>query len=122
MEVRTRARTRVHRLFSAVLSIVLVATTTPFVPGAAVAEEDVRYEIVEERTTHSRTYRLPDGSRETELFSAPVFYPDADTGELLEIDNTLEETQTAAGHAWTNRSNRFSATLPRELGGGLGLA
>jgi len=84
----------------------------PAAPDYAPAEE--RVELPDRRTTTSNTYRLPDGSLQTEIFQAPVNYRDEE-GNWEAIDESLREAPD--GHL-TNVANSFDLTLPAEMGAG----
>jgi RHS repeat-associated protein len=71
-------------------------------------------EIPGDRTAVSRTYALPDGSREARIYEAPVNYRASD-GDWKPIDEGLEGGD---GAAVTNGDNRFDLHLPARLGDG----
>jgi RHS repeat-associated protein len=71
-------------------------------------------EIPAERTAASRTFALPDGSREARIYEAPVNYRTAD-GDWKPIEESLEGGD---GAAVTNGDNRFDLHLPSRLGDG----
>jgi RHS repeat-associated protein len=68
-------------------------------------------EIKADRTATSDTFRLPDGSRETRIFEAPVNYRDAEKN-WKPIHPALEETSKGE---IANGSNRFDVELPADL-------
>jgi RHS repeat-associated protein len=99
-------RARSWRLGGAVLSLVLVANL-PIVQGIRAASAQGPpgpEEILEERTATSRTFRDPDGSLRTELFSTPIHYQQGD--EWLPISSTLVPS-TVPGYGWQNEANSF---------------
>ncbi len=71
-------------------------------------------EIPADRTASSRTFALPDGSREARIYEAPVNYRTAD-GDWKPIEEGLEGGD---GAAVTNGENRFDLHLPARLGDG----
>jgi RHS repeat-associated protein len=84
------------------------ATTTQ--PSSS--SSDRLEEIEAWRSRTSRTWRLADGSFETELSTGSVHYPDGQGG-WAPIDNRL--VATASG--WRNAANRYDATLPASAPG-----
>src|SRR5436190_4103438 len=103
------------RLIVAVLlSLVVVGTGIAFAaqdssdagtgPALSVPpQKEPGAEIVDARTATSQTFRLPDGSRETRIFSTPINYLDAE-GEWQPIEEGLEETGEGT---LTNGQNSF---------------
>lgn len=92
------------------LAAVVVAAVLPIAPVAAQEDppartETGRDEVVAQRTATSKTYRNPDGSFTTDVFTAPVHYPGRD-GEWKEIDGAVVESD-APGYAWENAANAF---------------
>jgi hypothetical protein len=71
-------------------------------------------EIPADRTAASRTFALPDGSREARIYEAPVNYRASD-GTWKPIEEGLEGGD---GAAVTNGDNRFDLHLPSRLGDG----
>lgn len=71
-------------------------------------------EIPADRTAASRTFSLPDGSREARIYEAPVNYRAPD-GNWKPIEEGLEGGD---GTAVTNGDNRFDLHLPARLGDG----
>lgn len=71
-------------------------------------------ELLAQRTATSRTFILPNGSRETRIFEAPINYRDED-GEWKPIEEGLE---LAGGGALTNGENAFDLRLPARMGAG----
>ncbi len=71
-------------------------------------------ELPAKRTATSRTFELPDGSRETRLYQAAVNYRDED-GRWKPIEEGL---QGRDGSALTNGDSAFDLDLPARLGDG----
>jgi RHS repeat-associated protein len=71
-------------------------------------------ELENKRTATSRTFSLPDGSRETRIYQAPINYRDGDAG-WTPIDEGLEP---AGDGAVTNGDNAFDLRLPARIGAG----
>ncbi|MCW2987158.1 MAG: repeat protein, partial [Solirubrobacterales bacterium] len=71
-------------------------------------------ELEGKRTATSQTFRLPDGSRETRVYEAPINYRDAQ-GDWQPIEEGLEP---AGGGALTNGDNAFDLRLPARIGAG----
>lgn len=122
MSHRSEAR-RLNRGFASAAVLVLALAvaltlhlTTAWGEGEPGASDSTaasgRVEIRGERTATSETYRLPDGSRETELFTSPINYRSSE-GDWRPIDETLEEV---AKGGITNAANSFDLHLPEELG------
>jgi RHS repeat-associated protein len=80
---------------------------------------DVRgVELVDKRTATSKTFQLPDGARETQVFTSPINYRDAE-GKWQTIGASLEEAGEEAGAdetAFTNGENSVDVSLPERLG------
>ncbi len=70
-------------------------------------------EIKADRTATSKTFRLPDGGRETQVVEAPINYWTRD-GQWKPIGEGLEVQ--ADGSGLTNGPNRFDVSLPERLG------
>jgi RHS repeat-associated protein len=70
-------------------------------------------EVKADRTATSQTFRLPDGSLETRIFTSPINYLDAE-GEWQPIEEGLEEQPD--GNGLTNAANSFNLDLPEHLG------
>ncbi|MCW2987405.1 MAG: sugar-binding protein, partial [Solirubrobacterales bacterium] len=71
-------------------------------------------ELEGKRTATSQTFRLPDGSRETRIYAAPINFKDAQ-GDWQPIKEGLEP---AGGGALTNGGNAFDLRLPARIGAG----
>lgn len=69
-------------------------------------------ELPAKRTATSRTFELPNGSREIRIFETPVNYRDGDRWKP--IDTGLE----FAGESIVNKANSFDLTLPARMGDG----
>src|SRR3954453_8021817 len=78
---------------------------------SAPPSEEPAVELEDERTATTQTFLLPDGSRETRIYEAPINYRDPE-GVWQPIDESLEET---AGDALSNGQNSFDVTLPSQL-------
>jgi hypothetical protein len=83
-------------------------------PSLTAPPEQAGVELPAKRTATSDTFRLPDGSLQTKLFSTPVNYEDA-AGDWKPIDADLEE---APAGGLTNVANSFDLHLPQALGDG----
>jgi RHS repeat-associated protein len=70
-------------------------------------------EVKADRTATSQTFRLPDGSLETRIFTSPINYLNAE-GEWQPIEEGLEEQPDGSG--LTNAANSFNVDLPEHLG------
>ena len=112
------------RVFGVLVKVLLVGAMlvvgTPYRPQMAEAAPpepppQPRTEVVANRTTHSKTYQLDDGTFETELFAQPVHYADESTSTLLVIDPSLDETLTAKGKEYRTRANNFTVSLPENI-------
>jgi RHS repeat-associated protein len=113
------------RLLVAALAVLIICGTgiafaaqddsesTPAAPQLSSPPLDTGVELKSERTATSDTYLLPDGARETRVYSSPVNYRDAN-GEWKPIDESLEVQ--ADGTGFTNGANRFDLSLPERLG------
>jgi RHS repeat-associated protein len=75
-------------------------------------QEPEGIEIPAARTPTSDTFRLPDGSREARVYSAPINY-ETPKGNLAPIGEDLEPL---AGGGLTNGANSFDLNLPENLG------
>ena len=91
-------------------------TAEPSTPATSEpAPETVeRVELVEKRTASSRTYRLPDGSLQAEVFSDPVHYRDT-AGDWAPIENTLVDA-AQDGYAVENEANDYRLLVPADAG------
>jgi RHS repeat-associated protein len=78
------------------------------------ASQETGVELPSKRTASSDTYKLPDGSRETRIYEAPINYK-APGGSWQPIESGLE--QTPAGTI-ANGANSFDLALPDHLGAG----
>ena len=81
-----------------VLGMILLVESIPGLGEAAerlapIAEESARIvrEMEEVSTETSTTYEMSDGTQQHIIQTAPIRYRDARTGELVEIDNSLEK-------------------------------
>jgi hypothetical protein len=83
-------------------------------PGSSAGEDPALVELVDERTLTSRTFRLPDGGMQTEVFTHPLHFRAAD-GSLARIDNTLVESERP-GFAAENAANRYQLLIPEDAG------
>jgi len=72
---------------------------------------DLGVELPSKRTSTSRTFRLPDGRRETRVYEAPVNYKNSD-GAWVPIEEGLERV----GRTLTNGDNGFDLSLPAYIG------
>ena len=73
-------------------------------PGA---EQGQQNEVVELREKNSQTFLLDDGSYECVVYAEDKYFED-DSGELVEIDNTVVPQKSVYGgkeYAYTNRAN-----------------
>jgi RHS repeat-associated protein len=84
-------------------------------PRDVAPSSDVVKEIPELRTATSRTYELPDGSREARVFQAPINFRD-DDGLWKAIDVDLREAEGGAG--LVNGGADFDLRLPSSMGEG----
>lgn len=82
--------------------------------GLATSAQSNPVELKGERTATSKTFQLPDGSRETRVFEGPINYRD-DDGVWKRIDSGLEETDRGS---LENGANHFDLTLPDRMGAG----
>ncbi len=118
---------RASRLATPVILFLLLCVLAIAVASASGEEGDVQAEsgsssqdverveeLANRRTATSNTYRLADGSLQTEIFQAPVNYRDAE-GEWEPIDERLRE---APDGRLTNAANSFDLDLPAEMGAG----
>jgi RHS repeat-associated protein len=71
-------------------------------------------ELVAKRTATSKTYALPDGTRETRIFDVPIHFRNP-SDEWKPIDEALESLN---GTTLTNGANSFDLTLPSQMGAG----
>jgi RHS repeat-associated protein len=71
-------------------------------------------EIESKRSATSETFLLPDGSRETRIYEAPVNYRDGE-GNWQPIEEGL---QPGPGSTLTNGDNAFELSLPDRMGAG----
>ncbi len=113
---------------SAIVLLILLALCSGFAlaaadePGdqvdaatlGATPEEPRGPELVGKRTATSQTFALPDGTRETRIYEAPIHYRDAED-EWKPIDEDLEALN---GTALSNGANSFDLTLPTQMGAG----
>jgi len=67
------------------------------------------------RTRTSRTFTTGSGDRLTRISAASTNYQDA-SGKYQPIDDTLVPTR-AQGYSYRNRSNRYTLSLPADIGG-----
>ncbi len=79
--------------------------------------DDRLVELIDKRTATSKTFQLPDGSRETRIFTSPINYRDAE-GKWQPIETGLEEVGEAGAEeaAFANGDNSFDLSLPESLG------
>lgn len=85
-------------------------------PGSLVADgATTKYgkEVTELRTRVSRTYRTSTGSFVDAISAASVNYKDS-SGSWQPIDDSL--VPDSSGGAHVNKANRYTATLPNDLG------
>ncbi|HSE65841.1 MAG TPA: hypothetical protein VLB12_02565, partial [Gemmatimonadales bacterium] len=68
-------------------------------------------EIESARTATSKTFQLPDGARETQIFVSPIHYRDAE-GEWQPIEEGFQETSEGG---IGNGDNAFDVALPENL-------
>lgn len=107
-------RARGWRLGGAVVSVVVVANL-PIIQGIRAASAQGPpgpEEILEERTATSRTFREPDGSLRTELFSIPIHYQQGN--EWLPISSVLRQTSIPQ-YRWQNEANSFRVLFKERL-------
>src|SRR5262249_5118085 len=71
-------------------------------------------ELTGERTATSRTYRLPDGSRRVEVFTAPVNYRNR-RGRWAPVDNRLVRS-SRPGYAAQNAAGGYRLLVPADAG------
>lgn len=70
-------------------------------------------ELPDKRTAVSKTFALPNGSRELHIYQSPVNYRDED-GDWKPIDNGLRASATGL----VNGENSFDLHLPQRMGDG----
>ena len=68
-----------------------------------------KYEIVDEKTKNSKTYKSENGLSETEIYNKAVHY--LDNGKYVNIDNTLIDF----GDYYRNNKNSFFINFPKTL-------
>jgi len=91
---------------------VQVTVVDPRKSTTAGPQPRITEEVVEERTTTSRTWATDDGGRTVRIFPAPIHFRNAN-GNLQRIDNDLVASPLA-GYAVRNAANRYRADLPRD--------
>ncbi|HYP24222.1 MAG TPA: DNRLRE domain-containing protein, partial [Actinomycetota bacterium] len=109
------------RLFKRAAIAVATALVAGLVTGAPVvaqdelseSPQDSREELVGRRTQSSKTFRNPDGTVTTRLFSGPVHYRGRD-GRWKEIDSSLVAADEP-GYALRNAANDFDVLFKEEL-------
>ena len=69
----------------------------------------VKYEIVDEKTKNSKTYKSENDLYETEIYNKAVHY--LDNGKYVNIDNTLIDF----GDYYRNNKNSFFINFPKTL-------
>jgi hypothetical protein len=70
-------------------------------------------ELTKLRTASSDTSLLPDGSRQTTIYTAPINYQNA-AGSLVPIDDTLVAS-SKQGYAYENKADSYKLYLPGNL-------
>ena len=90
-------------------AVVAAAGQTP-----ARSQDLAATELVEKRSATSKTFLLPDGSKQTEVFTSPVHYRASD-GDWAPIDNTLVES-AKPGYAAENGANSYELLIPTDAG------
>jgi RHS repeat-associated protein len=81
---------------------------------SAPTRDSAAKELPGQRTSTSKTFLLPDGSREARIFATPINYYAGDEWQPIETD--LHET--ADGSAIVNGPNSFDLQLPESLNKG----
>jgi RHS repeat-associated protein len=79
--------------------------------GASKATAPQGVELPGARTATSDTFKLPDGSRESRIYQAPVNFRDEE-GDWRPIEEGLERD----GNAFVNGDNSFDLQLPSQIG------
>ncbi len=120
--MRTTKRPPYPRLIDAVqitLALTLaVLSSIPFAGGALSAErarasEGDRVELTERRTATSKTFRNPDGTLTTSLFTGSIHFRN-ERGAWQEIDSQLVPA-SRPGYALANKANSFKVEFKPEL-------
>jgi hypothetical protein len=116
-----------HAIARFLLPLLLLSTTpswvstavaqAPELPGhlhaASNDRKDRPTELQERRTPASRTFKNPDGSLSTEVFSKPIHYMDR-SGQLQPIQNAI--VADSGGGLLRNAANRYTVTFKNRLG------
>ena len=122
----SRAQKRTHyphlvnfvHLAVALALLALAATPLARTPLAAVEEAEASqgdgFELTDRRTRTSKTFRNPDGTLTTSLFTVPVHFRN-ERGAWQEIESQLVPADEE-GYAFANRANRFRALFKPALG------
>lgn len=83
-------------------------------PGQVEAQRNDRaVEVVERRTAGSKTFRNPDGTLATQVYSKPIHYRD-ESGQYQIIQNTW--VAEPGGRTIKNAANRYKASFTHQLG------
>lgn len=77
-------------------------------------EPEILYEITEKRDANTKHFAMSDGTVKACIYPQAVHYEKS--GEFLEIDNTLTQTQTDGKTYYQNTANSFKAKLPKSSG------
>ncbi len=112
--IRLIAAVAIVMLALAATSIALAEQDEPSEPNPALSEApaaDPGPEVIADRTATSQTFELPEGARETRIYSSPINYRDEE-GHWQPIEEGFEEAKDGA---LTNGENSFEVDLPQQM-------
>ena len=94
------------RLFTLVMTLILLASSMPLTLRAMAIETDVNIEEVEEyREEYSKHFKMPDGTYKAVSYTAPVHRMD-ENGEWQDLENILSENTVKNKQAYVTSDGR----------------